>query len=71
MEFLKFVCDPGNLKCTFKIQYSDLKVNLTEAEQNDQTSLRYISHCVRNEGNYLGMTSGGSRLEFEFKSNLF
>ena len=30
LEFFELVCDPGNLKCTFKIQYSDLNVNLNE-----------------------------------------
>ena len=27
LEFFVLVCDPGNLKCTFKIQYSDLNEN--------------------------------------------
>ena len=35
MEFLEFVCDPGNLKCTFKIQYNDLNINSTEDDRND------------------------------------
>ena len=65
MEFFELVCDPGNLKCTFKIQYSDLNVNSTETDCNDQISLRYISHCVRNGGKTLWTTGGGSRFEVE------
>ena len=64
-EFLESVCDPGNLKCTFKIQYSDLNVNLTETDCNNRISLRYISHCVRNGGKTLGVTVDGFNSEFK------
>ena len=35
MEFIELLCDPGNLKCTFKIQYIDLNVNLTEIDSKN------------------------------------
>ena len=70
MEFLELVCDPGNLKCTFKIQYSNLNVNSTETNRNGQISLRYISHCVQNGGETLWATGGGPRFEFGSKSQL-
>ena len=68
MGFIELVCDPGNLKCTFKIQYSDLNVNSTETDCNDQISLRYISHCVRNGGKMLWTTGGGFDSEVVRKS---
>ena len=71
MKFLEFVCDPGKLKCIFKIEYIDLNVNSTETDCNDRISLRYISHCVRNGGNTLWATGGGPRLGVVWKKSTF
>ena len=42
-----------------------------ETDCNDQISLRYISHCVRNGGETLWTTGGGPRFEVVGKSQLY